>query len=87
MNPDTDAMKKQTNKDKGLFLGADGCRNRWIAAVVDHGTLRLERYDSVSSLTETYPGFDSHAAHTPFIAKLRRGLVSILQDRRLASRQ
>ena len=31
--------------------------------------------------------FDPHAAHTPSIAKLRRGLVSILQDRRLASRQ
>jgi hypothetical protein len=30
---------------------------------------------------------DPHAAHTPSIAKFRRGLVSILQDRRLASRQ
>ena len=30
---------------------------------------------------------DSYAAQTPSIAKLRRGHVSILQDRRLASRQ
>ncbi len=59
MNPDRTVMKIETNKSEGLFLGADGCRNGWIAAVLDHGTLRLERYESVSSLTETYPAFDA----------------------------
>ena len=59
MKPDKNTMKKRKNKDTGLYIGADGCRNGWIAAVLDRGTLRLERYDSVSSLTETYPGFDA----------------------------
>ena len=59
MKPDKNTMKKRKNKDTGLYIGADGCRNGWIAAVLDGGTLRLERYESIGALTETYPGFDA----------------------------
>ena len=37
----------------------DGCRGGWIAAVLDHGELRLENYESINSLVERYPSFDA----------------------------
>ena len=43
----------------GLFIGVDGCRGGWVAAVLDHGDLRLERYDMVDPLVERYPLFDA----------------------------
>ncbi len=43
----------------GLYIGVDGCRSGWIAAVLDHGELRLENYESVNSLVERYPSFDA----------------------------
>lgn len=43
----------------GLYIGVDGCRNGWIAAVLDHGELRLENYESINSLVERYPSFDA----------------------------
>ena len=43
----------------GLYIGVDGCKGGWIAAVLDHGELRLERYDSVDSVVEKYPSFDA----------------------------
>lgn len=43
----------------GLYIGVDGCRNGWVVAILDHGELRLERYDSVASLVERYSSFDA----------------------------
>ena len=43
----------------GLFIGVDGCRGGWVAAVLDHGDLRMERYDTVDALVERYPSFDA----------------------------
>ena len=43
----------------GLYIGVDGCRGGWIAAVLDHGDMRLERYDDLTSLIKTYPSFDA----------------------------
>ena len=43
----------------GLYIGVDGCRGGWIAAVLDQGELRLERYDSISSIVNAYPTFDA----------------------------
>ena len=43
----------------GLYIGVDGCRGGWIAAVLDHGEFRLERYDSISSIVNVYPAFDA----------------------------
>ena len=43
----------------GLYIGVDGCRGGWIAAVLDHGDMRLERYDELPLLIEKYPTFDA----------------------------
>ena len=43
----------------GLYIGVDGFRGGWIAAVLDHGDMRLLRYDDLSSLIEEYPVFDA----------------------------
>ena len=43
----------------GLYIGVDGCRGGWIAAVLDHGDMRLERYDELPLLIEKYPAFDA----------------------------
>ncbi len=43
----------------GLYLGVDGCKDGWIAAVLDHGILRVERLDSIAALINRYPVFDS----------------------------
>ena len=43
----------------GLYIGVDGCRGGWIAAVLDHGDMRLRKYDVLSSLIEEYPAFDA----------------------------
>ena len=43
----------------GLYIGVDGCRGGWIAAVLDHGDLRMERYEDLSSLIGEYPSFDA----------------------------
>ena len=42
----------------GLYLGADGCRGGWIACILDHGELRLERCDSVK---HNHSGFYRYA--------------------------
>lgn len=44
---------------KGLHIGADDCRGGWIAAVLDSGVLRIERYKSIGELVASYPVFDS----------------------------
>lgn len=47
------------NYKKGLHIGADGCRGGWIAAVLDYGELRIERYQLIGELVASYPVFDS----------------------------
>lgn len=46
-------------ENDGLYLGADGCRGGWIVCVLDHGEMRIERYDSVEALIQVYPEFDA----------------------------
>ena len=43
----------------GLYIGVDGCRGGWIAAVLDHGDMQLKRYKYISSVVEEYPSFDA----------------------------
>ena len=50
--------EKRITQD-GLYIGVDGCRGGWIAAVLDHGDMRLERYDELTLLIEKYPVFDA----------------------------
>jgi len=45
--------------NNGLYIGADGCRGGWIACILDHGEMRIERYDSIETLIQAYPEFDA----------------------------
>ena len=54
-----DSLEEPKSIANGLYLGVDGCRGGWITGVLDHGELRLERYQSVDEITEHYPDFDS----------------------------
>ena len=47
------------NMKDGLYLGVDGCKGGWIACVLDHGELRLERFDSLEALSKRYRHFDA----------------------------
>ena len=43
----------------GLYIGVDGCRSGWAAAVLDHGELRLKVYKSIADIEKAYPSFDA----------------------------
>ena len=45
--------------NNGLYIGADGCRGGWIACILDHSEMRIERYDSIETLIQAYPEFDA----------------------------
>ena len=40
-----------------LCIGVDGCAGGWIAAILENGKLRLERYPSLWELTKRFPSF------------------------------
>ena len=52
-------IPERANTQDGLFIGVDGCKGGWIAAVLDYGELRLERHESIDSLINRYPKFDA----------------------------
>ncbi len=43
----------------GLYIGVDGCRGGWIAAVLDHEDFRFERFDSIGDCVSKYRDFDA----------------------------
>ena len=43
----------------GFYIGVDGCRGGWIAAVLDYGDLRFERFGTMEDLIGKYPQFDA----------------------------
>lgn len=43
----------------GLYIGVDGCKGGWIAAIMDHADFRVEKYDSIEALINRYPKFDA----------------------------
>lgn len=47
------------NVSDGVYLGADGCRGGWIVCLLNHGELRVARYDSVEAIVNEYPKFDA----------------------------
>lgn len=61
--------QEETMMQDGLYIGVDGCRNGWIAAVLQGGDLRIERFDTIDALVEKYPDFDS------FLIDMAIGLV------------
>ena len=48
-------------KKHRICLGADGCKDGWIVAVLD-GDLRIERFSSISKIIEKYPEFSEYRA-------------------------
>jgi len=43
---------------RSLCIGVDGCKGGWIAAVYDHGDLRIEKYNVIDAIIERYPLFE-----------------------------
>ena len=43
---------------RSLCIGVDGCKGGWIAAVYDHGDLRIEKYNVIGAIIERYPLFE-----------------------------
>lgn len=43
---------------EGTFIGVDGCRDGWIAAVIEDGQLRIEFYQKMEDLLAVYPDPD-----------------------------
>lgn len=41
-----------------LCIGVDGCKGGWIAAVYDHGDLRIEKYNVIDAIIKRYPLFE-----------------------------
>ena len=46
-------------------IGVDGCRGGWIAAVIDNGRLKIEKYTAICDITEKYPTFDEFLLDMP----------------------
>ncbi len=46
--------------EEGRYIGIDGCKNGWIAAVIDYGRLRIERYNTIEEIMKTYPVMDAY---------------------------
>ena len=44
----------------GQYIGIDGCRNGWIAAVLDYGNLRIERYETILDIMREFPTADAY---------------------------
>ena len=44
----------------GQYVGIDGCRNGWIAAVLDYGNLRIERYETILDIMREFPTADAY---------------------------
>lgn len=52
-------LPDKTFLQDGLYIGVDGCKGGWIAAILDHCDLQIEKYDNIEALIGTYPKFDS----------------------------
>lgn len=58
-------LKERTTKEPieklckdTLCIGVDGCRGGWIAAVIEQGRLRVEKFFTVRDIVERYERFD-----------------------------
>lgn len=46
-------------KKEALCVGVDGCKGGWVAAVIEQGELRIEKYGNINELVAKYPKFDN----------------------------
>lgn len=60
----------------GRYIGVDGCKDGWIAAILEDGCLEVKRFASIVQLVEAYPEFDS------FLIDMAIGLPETLEDNR-----
>lgn len=44
----------------GQYVGIDGCKNGWIAAILDYGHLRIERYGTILDIMREFPTADAY---------------------------
>lgn len=58
---DMDKSKSATErlKKEALCVGVDGCKGGWVAAVIEQGELRIEKYGNINELIAQYPKFDN----------------------------
>ncbi len=38
-----------------LYIGIDGCKEAWIAAILENGKLRIEKHKTIADIMKTYP--------------------------------
>ena len=53
-------IPERTFMSDGQFVGIDGCRDGWIAAILDYGQLRIERYRTVLDIVRQFPTADAY---------------------------
>lgn len=56
--PNVENVSKMLKKE-ALCVGVDGCKGGWIAAVIEQGQLRIEKYFHITDLVAKYPRFDN----------------------------
>ena len=44
----------------GKYVGIDGCRNGWIAAILDNGILQIERYETILDIMREFSTADAY---------------------------
>ncbi len=50
-------LEKKLNQTS-ICIGVDGCKGGWIAAVLDHGKLIINKYITLTDIVASYPNFD-----------------------------
>ena len=53
-------IPERTFMSDGQFVGIDGCRDGWIAAILDYGQLRIERYRTILDIMRQFPTADAY---------------------------
>ena len=53
-------IPKKTIMADGQYVGIDGCRNGWIAAILDYGHLRIKKYSKVLDIVRKFPTADAY---------------------------
>lgn len=41
-----------------ICIGMDGCKGGWIAAILNHGNFRIDKFTTINDVVKEYPDFD-----------------------------
>ena len=60
-------IRKPENRDFGsdAYIGADGCKGGWVAAVLQDGKLNLKRFETLQGIAQEYPTFKEFLIDMP----------------------